>query len=143
MSQPISRVPIIRLWNLLLVPVQGDLGDSQVEQLKQEVLSAIHATSIEGLVLDVTGLWLMDSHLCAVLTRLAQAASLMGTRTVLCGMSAEIALTIQMMGLELNGVATALSLEQALEHFGVRGGGAEAEELDELTWNDAADDAVG
>jgi rsbT antagonist protein RsbS len=128
-----NRVPIIRVWGLLLVPVQGDLGDSQAEALKHEVLTAIHSTSIRGLVLDVTGLWLIDSHLCAVLTRLAQAASLMGTRTVVCGMSAEIALTIQMMGLEIEAVQTALSLEQAFQEFGVQG-----PELEE----DAAGDAL-
>lgn len=120
MQEP-NRVPIIRAWNLLLVPVQGDLGDTQAEELKRDVLSEIHYGSIEGLVLDVTGLWLIDSHLCAVLTRLAQAASLMGTKTVVCGMSAEVAMTIQTMGLELGAVQTALSLEQAFEMFGVRG----------------------
>lgn len=121
MRHSINRVPIIRLWSLLLVPVQGELTDTQAEHLREEVLSEIHAAGSEGLVLDVTGLWLMDSHLCAVLTRLAQAAALMGTRTVVCGMSADIVLTIQAMGLELRGVATALTLEEALHTFGVRG----------------------
>lgn len=119
--QSISRVPIIRLWSLLLVPVQGELSDSQAEQLREQVLNEIHTAGSDGLVLDVTGLWLMDSHLCAVLTRLAQAAALMGTRTVMCGMSADIVLTIQGMGLELSGVDTALTLEEALDSFGVRG----------------------
>jgi rsbT antagonist protein RsbS len=127
-----NRVPIIQVWGLLLVPVQGDLGDSQAEALKHEVLTAIHSTSIRGLVLDVTGLWLIDSHLCAVLTRLAQAASLMGTRTVVCGMSAEIALTIQMMGLEIEAVQTALSLEQAFQEFGVQGPAVDEDEDVEL-----------
>jgi rsbT antagonist protein RsbS len=127
-----NRVPIIQVWGLLLVPVQGDLGDSQAEALKHEVLTAIHSTSIRGLVLDVTGLWLIDSHLCAVLTRLAQAASLMGTRTVVCGMSAEIALTIQMMGLEIEAVQTALSLEQAFQEFGVQGPAVDEDEEVEL-----------
>jgi rsbT antagonist protein RsbS len=121
MSQGINRIPIIRLWSLLLVPVQGELTDSQAEQLRHEVLGEIHSAGSEGLVLDVTGLWLMDSHLCAVLTRLAQAAALMGTRTIVCGMSAEVALTIQSMGLELRGVKTALTLEEALHSFGVHG----------------------
>ena len=80
----------------------------------------VHAAGSDGLVLDVTGLWMMDSHLCAVLTRLAQAAALMGTRTVLCGMSADVAITIQSMGLELRGVRTALTLEEALQSFGVQ-----------------------
>jgi rsbT antagonist protein RsbS len=120
MSQNVNRIPIIRLWRLLLVPVQGELTDSHAEQLRHEVLAEIHAAGSDGLVLDVTGLWLMDSHLCAVLTRLAQAASLMGTRTVVCGMSADVAITIQSMGLELRGVRTALTLEEALQSFGVQ-----------------------
>jgi rsbT antagonist protein RsbS len=121
MQQGISRVPIIRLWNLLLIPVQGELTDANAEQLRHDVLEEIHVAGSEGLVLDVTGLWMMDSHLCAVLTRLAQAAALMGTRTVVCGISAEIAMTIQAMGLELRGVRTALTLEEALRGFGVSG----------------------
>jgi rsbT antagonist protein RsbS len=120
MSQGINRIPIIRLWRLLLVPVQGELTDSHAEQLRLDVLAEIHAAGSDGLVLDVTGLWLMDSHLCAVLTRLAQAAALMGTRTVVCGMSADVAITIQSMGLELRGVRTALTLEEALQTFGVQ-----------------------
>ena len=120
MSQNVNRIPIIRLWRLLLVPVQGELTDSHAEQLRHEVLAEIHAAGSDGLVLDVTGLWLMDSHLCAVLTRLAQAAALMGTKTVVCGMSADVAITIQSMGLELRGVKTALTLEEALQSFGVQ-----------------------
>ena len=122
MNQAVSvnRIPIIRLWRLLLVPVQGELTDSHAEQLRHEVLAEIHLAGSDGLVLDVTGLWLMDSHLCAVLTHLAQAAALMGTRTVVCGISADVALTIQSMGLELDGVELALTLEEALQTFGVR-----------------------
>lgn len=121
MQPGLSRVPIIRLWNLLLVPVQGELTDAHAEQLRHDVLNEIHVAGSEGLVLDVTGLWMMDSHLCAVLTRLAQAAGLMGTNTVVCGISADIAMTIQSMGLELRGIRTALTLEEALRGFGVTG----------------------
>jgi rsbT antagonist protein RsbS len=121
MNQDVNRIPIIRLWSLLLVPVQGEITDSHAEQLRHEVLTEIHSAGSAGLVLDVTGLWIMDSHLCAVLTKLAQSAALMGTRTIVCGMSTESALTIQSMGLELRGIETALTLEQALARFGVAG----------------------
>jgi rsbT antagonist protein RsbS len=121
MSEGISRIPIIRLWSLLLVPVQGELTDTHAEQLRHDVLAEIHAAGSSGLILDVTGLWLMDSHMCAVLTSLAQATALMGTRTIVCGINADTAITIQSMGLELRGVRTALTLEQALQAFGVQG----------------------
>lgn len=125
-----NRIPIIKLWRLLLVPLQGEIDDKTAATLSSEVLERIHGTDISGLVLDVTGLWIMDSHLCALLTRLAQAAGLMGTKTILCGMTAETAMTLQAMGLELDGFDATLSLEQALEQYGVSSPwtGAEGEE---------------
>jgi rsbT antagonist protein RsbS len=118
MTSPPERVPILRLWNRLLVALQGDITDNLAERLSDEVLATIHAEGADGLVLDVTGVWTMDSHLCAVLSRLAQSASLMGTTTIITGLSSEIAQTLQAMGIELE-VKTALSVEQALEMLGV------------------------
>lgn len=127
-----NRIPIIKLWRLLLVPLQGEIDDKAAATLSSEVLERIHGTDVSGLVIDVTGLWIMDSHLCALLTRLAQAASLMGTKTILCGMTAETAMTLQAMGLELDGFDATLSLEQALEQYGVSSPwtGVEEEEQD-------------
>src|SRR6187401_1886617 len=73
-----SRIPIIKLWHLLLVPLQGELTDELAGQLTNEVLEQIHKFGSSGLVIDITGLWLVDSHLCAVLSQLSSAASLMG-----------------------------------------------------------------
>lgn len=114
-----SRIPIIQIWNLLLVPLQGMVDDQSAEQLSHDVLSRIQRNDVDGLIMDVTGIWLMDSHLCSVLSRMASAAFLMGTRTIICGMTHEIALTLQAMGLELSNVETELTLEQALERLGV------------------------
>lgn len=114
-----NQIPVIKLWRLLVVPLQGEIDDKAAALLSEQVLDRIHSEEISGLVIDVTGLWLMDSHLCALLTRLARSAELMGTRTVLCGMTAETAMTLQDMGLELEGFDAMLSLEQALEHHGV------------------------
>lgn len=114
-----NQIPIIKLWQLLVVPLQGEVDDKAAALLSEQILDRVHSEEISGLIVDVTGLWLMDSHLCALLTRLARAAGLMGTRTVLCGMTAETAMTLQDMGLELDGFDAMLSLEQALEHYGV------------------------
>jgi hypothetical protein len=63
---------------------------------------------------------MVDSHLCAVLSGLASSAKLMGTPTVICGMSPEIALTLQTMGIELKGVESALTVEEAFAALGLR-----------------------
>ncbi len=116
----ISRLPIIKIWDQILVPLQGEVTDRLAERLSQEVLDAVHEHGAAGLVIDVTGVWMIDSHLCAVLSHLASCARLMGTRTIISGLSPEIALTLQTMGVELQSMQTALTVEQALEMLGLR-----------------------
>lgn len=113
------RLPIIKLWNRILVPIQGEITDELADQITHEVLRTIHESGPRGLVLDLTGVWIMDSHLCSVLSNLATSARLMGTPTIICGLSPEIAMTLQTMGVELEGIRTSLTLEQALEKLGL------------------------
>jgi rsbT antagonist protein RsbS len=126
-----KRLPIINLWDRILVPMQGDVTDDLAEQLNTEVLRAIHESGAKGLVIDLTGVWIMDSHLCAVLSNLAAAARLMGTPTILSGLSPEIAMTLQAMGVELAAIKTALTLEQALTLLGLEVRRAEDMEADD------------
>jgi rsbT antagonist protein RsbS len=133
-----QRIPIIKLWTLLLVPLQGELTDNLANQLTTEVLARIHEQGCSGLIIDITGLWIVDSHLCAVLSELSAAASLMGARTLLSGMKPDIALTLETMGVELKGVRTTLNLEDALSALGVRGPSLDD---DYLTDGDSARDS--
>jgi rsbT antagonist protein RsbS len=118
--EDLDRLPIIKLWNLILVPLQGDITDALADRLRENVLETINTSGAEGLVIDVTGVWMIDSHLCAVISNLAASARLMGTRSIICGMSAEIALTLQTMGVDMAGVKTALTVEEAFSILGVR-----------------------
>jgi rsbT antagonist protein RsbS len=115
-----TRLPIIKLWDQILVPLQGEITDAIAERLREDVLRTIHDSGAAGLVLDITGVWMMDSHLCSVLSRLASAARLMGASTILTGMSPDTAITLQTMGVELEGVRTALTVEDAFEFLGIR-----------------------
>jgi rsbT antagonist protein RsbS len=130
-----SRVPIIKVWNLLLIPLQGEMTDELANELTTEVLDRIHQLGCSGLVIDITGLWIVDSHLCAVLSQLSSAAALMGARTFISGMKPDIALALETMGVVLKGVSTTLDLEDALELLGIHGP-SKADDDDE----DAIDD---
>lgn len=120
MSSDYTRVPIIELFDQLLVPLQGDITDSLAERLTSDVLERIRSSGAAGLVIDLTGVWMLDSHLCAVLSTMAASARLMGARTVVCGMNPDTAMTLQTMGVEMRFSNTALKLEGALEALGVR-----------------------
>ncbi|NUO49309.1 MAG: STAS domain-containing protein [Polyangiaceae bacterium] len=121
------RIPIIKLWSLLLVPLQGEISDVVADELRRELLDRIQREGCSGLIIDITGLWVVDSHLCALLSKISNAASIMGSKTFVAGMKPEIALTLETMDIPLKGVHTTLDLERALELLGVTGPGARVE----------------
>jgi rsbT antagonist protein RsbS len=115
----LGRIPIIRMWDQIFVPLQGNVTDELAERLQIEVLESIATSKVQGLVIDLTGMWLIDSHLCAILSNIAVSARLMGTQTILSGMSPEIAITLETMGIELDAIETSLSVEEAFELLGL------------------------
>lgn len=120
MTRQEGGVPIIRLWDVLLVPIQGELLDQEAELLRLEVLARIHDEGAAGLILDLSGVWTLDSHLCSVVVHLSRAARLLGTVTLVCGLSPEVALTVQSMGLDLAAGRTTRSLGEALSELGIQ-----------------------
>jgi rsbT antagonist protein RsbS len=112
-------IPVIELWGRLVVCLQGDVTDSQMERLGSTVLERIREVGARGVVVDVSGMWMVDSHLCAVLGRLVASAQLMGARTMLSGLNPQVVITLEEMGIALHGVETAINLEAALEALGV------------------------
>ncbi len=115
-----NPLPIIRLWGTLLVPLQGEINDDLAERIHSEVLDLVYDSEVDNVIIDVTGLWILDSHICAMLAALGNSAKLMGAGTVICGMSAEIAQTLQMMDIGLDSVQSALNVEEAFELIGLR-----------------------
>jgi rsbT antagonist protein RsbS len=109
-----SNIPILQIGRHLIVPVQGDLHDQLVLELQSEILGRIERTGAAGLVLDISALEFVDSFMARVLNDIATMASLMGTRTVIVGMSPTIAIVLMDLGLQMTRVPTARNLEKGL-----------------------------
>jgi len=111
------RIPIISLYGNLIVSIQVSLTDRLVEQLKSDVGTRIEEQGAEGLIIDLSGVDLLDSYLSRAIRDVALIARLMGVPTVLCGMDPAMAITLVEMGMDMMGVDTALNLEAALEQL--------------------------
>jgi rsbT antagonist protein RsbS len=108
-------IPIVELFGNLIVSVQIELTDRQVERLRVAVTDAIERRDPHGLIVDLSGVEVLDSYLTRVVRDIALSAQIMGVRTVVCGIRPAIAMTLVEMGLEIPSVATALNLERAVE----------------------------
>ena len=115
----INNVTCIPLWDCLIVPLHGDVSDTHADELVTEVLERVQRDQCFGVLVDLSGVWTLDSHLCSVLAKLALAAKMMGAKTVLSGMKPDIAMTLEAMGIELRGIETVATLEDALGSMGI------------------------
>ncbi|GGZ00387.1 STAS domain-containing protein [Streptomyces poonensis] len=113
-----GHVPVLRLGGVLLVTFQGDLHDSQAEQLQQDVSEAAADNRVSGVVLDLSGVELVDSFLGRVIGDIAAKTRLLAAETVVCGMRPAVAITLVELGLTLPGLRTALSTEDAMRLLG-------------------------
>lgn len=108
-------VPVLRLGDILLVTLQGELHDGMAEQLQQDITDRIAHTRVTGVVIDISGVDIVDSFLGRVLAEIAAGAELLAARTVLAGMRPAVAITLVELGLTLPGLRTALDVERAME----------------------------
>ncbi|AYN37958.1 STAS domain-containing protein [Streptomyces dangxiongensis] len=119
MSQPTPlhspQVPVLALGDVLLVSLQGELHDGMAEQLQHEITSRIATSRVTGVVLDISGVDIVDSFLGRVLAEIASTARLLAARTVLAGMRPAVAITLVELGLALPGLVTALDVDRAME----------------------------
>ncbi|WP_053709648.1 STAS domain-containing protein [Streptomyces sp. NRRL B-3648] len=125
MNQPTpgqsAQVPVLALGDVLLVSLQGELHDGMAEQLQHDISSRIATSRVTGVVLDISGVDVVDSFLGRVLAEIASTASLLAARTVLAGMRPAVAITLVELGLTLPGLVTALDVDRAMELLAQRG----------------------
>ncbi|WP_030244874.1 STAS domain-containing protein [Streptomyces sp. NRRL S-455] len=115
-SRPVTgHVPVLRLGDVLLVTLQGDLHDSTAQQLQQDLADTIVRTGVRGVLIDISGVEIVDSFLGRVLAEIAAQAELLAARTVVAGMRPAVAITLVELGLTLPGLSTALSTEAGME----------------------------
>ncbi|MFD7713480.1 STAS domain-containing protein [Streptomyces sp. NPDC059785] len=111
---PGPAVPVLKLGGVLLVTLQGDLHDAAAERLLQDIGEAVAASSVTGVVIDISGVEIVDSFLGRVFAEIAANARLLAAETIVAGMRPAVAITLVELGLSLPGLRTALDTEEAM-----------------------------
>lgn len=104
---PISRT-------MILLPLIGALDSERLLFAQEQVLNALHHSSARLLILDITGVLVVDTQVARGLISLNQAVRLLGAEMALVGIRVEVAQTIVNLGLDLQGLRTYRDLEMLL-----------------------------
>ena len=107
-------VPILKQGDYLIASIQTALSDSDMLELRDDLLERAGTLRSKGIIVDVTALDVMDSFASRSLRAIAHMANLRGARTVMVGIQPEVAFAMVQLGLNLEGVHTALDLEEGL-----------------------------
>lgn len=110
-----QAVPVIPVSDgTLVVPLIGNISAERADQILATILSQVERSRASTVVLDVTGVAVVDTHVAAGLLRVAQATRLMGTTTVLAGIRPEVAQALVGLGVDLVDLRTVATLKEAL-----------------------------
>jgi rsbT antagonist protein RsbS len=113
-------VPILKQGDTLIASVVAALTDEDLIQLRDDLAQRIGKVRARGVVIDVTALDVLDSFATRTLRGIAYTAKLRGAETVIVGIQPEVAFAMVQLGLTMEGVSTALDLEQGMALLGAK-----------------------
>jgi rsbT antagonist protein RsbS len=108
------EVPILKQGGYLIATVQAALSDADLIRLQDALVEQVGKFRSRGVIIDVTALDVMDSFATRTLRSIAHIIKLRGAETVICGIQPEVAFAMVQLGLTLEGILTALDLEEGL-----------------------------
>ena len=108
------EVPILKQGNVLIATIQAALSDADLVQLRGALVQQVVKMRSRGVIVDVTALDVMDSFASRTLREISHMIRLRGAEMVIVGIQPEVAFAMVQLGLTLEGVSTALDLEEGL-----------------------------
>jgi rsbT antagonist protein RsbS len=112
------EVPILKQGDVLIASIQASLSDQDLVALRDALASRIGSFRSRGVIIDLTALDVLDSFATRMIRDIAYTARLRGAIAVVVGIQPEVAFAMVQLGLSLDGITTALDLEEGLASLG-------------------------
>ncbi len=109
-----DRIPILKLGKFLLVTIQVDMHDRLAITLQEDLTDRIVKHRARGVLIDISGLDIVDSFIGRMLSNIAGMARILDAETVVVGMQPSVAITLVELGLSLPGIHTALNVDRGV-----------------------------
>lgn len=109
------ETPVIPLLDgVLVMPLVGHVDTRRASQLTEAVLTAVHAQRARVVIIDITGVSVVDTAVAQRLGRLAQSVQLLGAQVLLTGIRADVAQTIVTQGIDFSNIQTTGRLQDGV-----------------------------
>ena len=110
--------PILQIWEgILVLPVVGIVDTERSAEMTDKLLDAVVEHRARGVLIDITGIDILDTKTADHFIKMAKAVRLLGAESVITGISPAIAQTLTHIDVDLTGIVTLRSLRDGLVWF--------------------------
>jgi rsbT co-antagonist protein RsbR len=112
----VLSTPVLQVRErLLILPIIGVIDPQRARQLTEQLLRGIRSNRAKVVVIDITGVPVMDETVANHLVQTVEAARLLGATVIITGLSPEIAQTLVTIGVDLGKMHTVGDLQGGIE----------------------------
>lgn len=110
------ETPVIQIWEgVLALPLIGNVDTRRAQLMNERLLQRIVETGSEIVMLDISGVPVVDTAVSGHLLETVAAARLLGAEVIIVGLSARTAMTLVQLGQDLAGVTTRTTMAKGLQ----------------------------
>jgi rsbT co-antagonist protein RsbR len=102
--------------HVLVMPLIGTIDSSRAQLVMETLLEGIAQHQAEVVLVDITGVKVVDTQVAQALIRTAQAAQLLGAQVILTGIQPQIALTLVHLGADMNSIVTRSTIQRGIAY---------------------------
>jgi PAS domain S-box-containing protein len=101
---------------LLALPLIGSMDTARAQQVMDVLLEGVAAHQAEIVILDITGVQVVDTQVASAIIQAARAVKLLGAQVVMTGIGPTMAQTLVQLGVDFNDLVTLGSLQAGLAY---------------------------
>jgi rsbT co-antagonist protein RsbR len=117
--------PVIPVHDeILVLPLVGTIDSARSARIMETLLTGVQEYAAEVVIIDITGVPIVDTAVANHLIQTTRAATLLGAHCVLVGVSAEVAQTLVQLGVDLSTLVTRSNLQAGITYALARQGRA-------------------
>ena len=101
---------------ILVLPLVGHIDEARQARIMEALLAGVQRYGAEFVILDLTGVPVVDAAIADHLLRAVQAVNLLGAQVIVVGLSPKVARSLIEVGVDLRGLVTLCDLQTGVRH---------------------------
>jgi rsbT co-antagonist protein RsbR len=101
---------------VVIMPLIGSIDSLRAQMVMEALLEGVARHRAHSVILDITGVQVVDTQVANTFISAAQAVRLLGAQVIMSGIQPAIAQTLVQLGVDLSGIITVSSLQAGIAH---------------------------